>query len=463
MNKNQRSLKSPATLSGVGLHTGETCTVVFHPAAEGHGLIFRRQTSKGAVDIPASIDKVESTDRGTVLAEGDVKVHTCEHLLAALAGLGIDNCLIEMSGSEAPIMDGGAKPFMDAILEAGIEEMDAARNFLSIDTTVVYHDEKTGVDIVVVPSDEFRVTYMVDYTNPTLGTQYTSMYGWDEFTEEFAPARTFCFASELVPMLERGLIKGGSTKNALVFADVEESVLSSLEDRFGIEVDHSCLNTGKHIMGNQELRWENEPVRHKVVDLIGDLCLLGQPLNAHVLVARGGHPSHIELVRLLKKEAIKQQLQKEYQQRITADAVFDAAAISRILPHRYPFLLVDRITELKPGEFVRGLKGVTQNEPFFPGHFPGHPIMPGVLIVEAMGQTGGILLLNSFDRPEEKVVYFTGLDKVKFKRPVQPGDQLVMEVRLIKVRRGMCSMQGKALVNGQVVASAEMSAMVIDK
>jgi UDP-3-O-[3-hydroxymyristoyl] N-acetylglucosamine deacetylase / 3-hydroxyacyl-[acyl-carrier-protein] dehydratase len=463
MNKNQRSIKSEISLSGVGLHTGETCTVRFHPAPEDHGLIFRRLTADGPVDIPASIDNVVATDRGTVLAEGDVKVHTCEHLLAGLAGLGIDNCLIEMSGSEAPILDGSAKPFMDAFLEAGIDEQEAPRAFLAIATTVVYHDEVSGVDIVVVPSDEFRVTYMVDYTNPTLGTQYTSMYGWDEFTKEFAPARTFCFASELIAMQERGLIKGGSTKSALVFADVAEKQLSDLEEHFGIEVDHSCLNTGKHIMGDQKLRWENEPVRHKVVDLAGDLCLLGQPLNAHVLVARGGHTAHVELVRLLKKEAIKQQLQKEYQQRITADAVFDSAAIERILPHRYPFLLVDRITELKPGEFVRGLKGVTKNEPYFQGHFPGHPIMPGVLIVEAMGQTGGILLLNSFDRPEEKVVYFTGLDKVRFKRPVQPGDQLVMEVRLVKQRRGMCLMEGKAFVNGQVVASAEMSAMVIDK
>lgn len=462
MNSNQRSIKQPAIVEGTGLHTGASCRATFHPAPAGSGLVFLREHEGRLVEIPANIDHVVSTDRGTVLALGDVRVHTVEHLLAALAGLGIDNCRVELTGPEPPIFDGSAAGFVKALQAAGILEYEEPRDFLAVDRTVVYHDE-SGVDIVVVPSEEFRVTYMVDYQNPALGTQYTSMYGWDEFLDEFAPARTFCFASELLEMKDRGLIRGGSLEAALVFEDVaDKSRLDELKSVF--HVDESRLSHGsEHILGGQRLHWPNEPVRHKVLDLAGDLCLLGRPLKAHVLVARGGHTSHVALVRQLKQESVKQSLQKEYQQRIVSDRVFDAAAIERILPHRYPFLLVDRITELKPGEFVRGVKNVTFNEPFFQGHFPGHPIMPGVLIVEAMGQTGGILLLNSFDRPEEKVVYFTGLDKVRFRKPVMPGDQLVMELKLVKQRRGMCVMEGRTYVAGELTTTAEMSAVVVDK
>ncbi|MDP2360184.1 MAG: bifunctional UDP-3-O-[3-hydroxymyristoyl] N-acetylglucosamine deacetylase/3-hydroxyacyl-ACP dehydratase [bacterium] len=461
MNLNQRSIEDSATIAGLGLHTGAPCTVTFLPAPAGHGLVFRRREGERVVDIPATIEHVVSTDRGTVLAVDGVRVHTAEHLLAALAGLGIDNCLIEMDGPEPPILDGSAAAFIAVLQQAGIRELEEPRDFLSVDRTVVYHDD-SGIDIVVVPSEEFRVTYMVDYANPALGTQYTSMYGWSEFIQEFAPARTFCFASELLELQRRGLIQGGSLDAALVFLDVADQDLRSLEQHFSVTIDRERLAAGRRILGDQEPHWPNEPVRHKVVDLAGDLCLLGQPLKAHVLVARGGHTAHVALVRQLKQEAVRKSLQKEYQQRLSEE-VFDAAAIERILPHRYPFLLVDRITELKPGEFVRGIKCVTINEPFFPGHFPGHPIMPGVLIVEAMGQTGGILLLNSYDRPEEKVVYFTGLDKVRFRKPVRPGDQLVMELTMLKQRRGMCLMEGKAYVDGQLVTSAEMSAMVVDK
>jgi len=462
MNLNQRTIEAPVHLEGQGLHTGASSRVTFHPAPAGHGLVFRRTVDGRTVDIPARIEHVTATDRGTVLTVDGVRVHTTEHLLAALAGLGIDNCLLELDGPEPPILDGSALPFIEALRQAGIRELEEPRDFLSVDKTVVYHDEH-GVDIVVVPSEEFRVTYMVDYANPALGTQYTSMYGWSEFVQEYAPARTFCFASELLALQSRGLIQGGNLDSALVFLDVQDEDLSRLEEHFHVTVDHQRLAAGGRILGSQQLHWPNEPVRHKVLDLAGDLCLLGQPLKAHVLVARGGHTAHVALVRQLKQEAVKKSLQKEYQQRISADVVFDIAAIERILPHRYPFLLVDRITELKPGEFVRGIKCVTINEPFFPGHFPGHPIMPGVLIVEAMGQTGGILLLNSFDRPEEKVVYFTSLDKVKFRKPVKPGDQLVLECTMLKQRRGMCLMEGKAFVDGQLVTCAEMSAMVVDK
>ncbi len=462
MYKMQRSVARAVSVEGSGLHTGELCRATFNPAGPGEGLVFRREVEGRTLDIPVDVANVISTDRGTVIAVDGVKVHTVEHLLAALAGLGIDNCLIELTGPEPPILDGSSLPFFEALKEAGIQEFPVERNFLELDSTIVYHDD-SGVDIVVFPSEEFRVTYMVDYQNPALGTQYTSMYGWEEFEEEFVPARTFCFLSELLAMKERNLIRGGGLDSALIFADLSDNdEVERLKDAFGYH-NQEIVVEANGILNNVQQRFYNEPVRHKVLDLAGDLCLLGQPLKAHVLAARGGHTSHVALVKMLKQEAVKQSLQKEYQQRITGSVVFDAAAIERILPHRYPFLLVDRITELKPGEFVRGIKCVTTNEPFFPGHFPGHPIMPGVLIVEAMGQTGGILLLNSVDHPEEKVVYFVGLDKVRFRKPVKPGDQLVMELNMLRNKRGICTMEGKAYVDGELVCSAEMMASVVDK
>jgi UDP-3-O-[3-hydroxymyristoyl] N-acetylglucosamine deacetylase/3-hydroxyacyl-[acyl-carrier-protein] dehydratase len=270
MNQNQRSIEHEVSLEGLGLHTGARCRVTFHPAPAGHGLIFRRTLGERVVDIPARIEHVKATDRGTVLAVDDVRIHTVEHLLAGLAGLGIDNCLMEMDGPEPPILDGSAAPFIRALREAGIREYDEPRDFLSVDKTVVYHDE-SGVDIVVVPSEEFRVTYMVDYANPALGTQYTSMYGWNEFIDEYAPARTFCFASELLILQSRGLIQGGSLDSALVFLDVADEDLSRLEEHFHVTVDHARLAAGGRILGDQQLYWTNEPVRHKVLDLAGDL------------------------------------------------------------------------------------------------------------------------------------------------------------------------------------------------
>ncbi len=460
----QRSLARPATFEGRGLHTGVPVKMTLHPAEANHGLVFRVPDEDGApTDIPALVEHVDDLTRSTCLRNGKARVHTVEHVLAALAGLGIDNCLIELDNIETPIADGSSRHFIEKIREAGIQDLEEEREFFVLDKVVSYTNEK-GVDIVIMPSDEFRVTYMVDYAVPGMGTQYTSMYGMEEFEEEYSSARTFCLLSELVALKEAGLIQGGSLDSGLVLLDhaLEEQEERELRRTFGFEDGH-FEPAANGVLDNRELRWVNEPVRHKVLDLVGDLCLLGKPLKAHVLAARGGHATHVEAVKLLQKEAVRQSLQKEYQERLTAGVVFDTSAIERIMPHRYPMLLVDRITELKPGEFVRGLKGVTINEPFFQGHFPGHPIMPGVLIVEALGQCGGILLLNSFEHPEDKVVYFSGLNNVKFRKPVVPGDQLMLECTMIRQRRGICAMKGKALVNNEVVCSAEMSAIVMDK
>ncbi|MBU0520422.1 bifunctional UDP-3-O-[3-hydroxymyristoyl] N-acetylglucosamine deacetylase/3-hydroxyacyl-ACP dehydratase [bacterium] len=465
MVKQQRTIKSSASFTGIGLHTGEPCSLTFHPAPVGHGFQFKRSDIPDSEPIPAKIDYVVDISRGTILGRGDIRIHTVEHVLAALAGLEIDNVLIELTGPEPPVGDGSAMPFVEALQKAGFEEQDAPREKLEVEQTIIYHNEERGIDLVVVPSPVFRITYMVDYPmNPGLGTQYTSLYDLkEEFIIDFAPSRTFCFLSEVEELKEQGLIKGGNLDNAIVFVDreVEDSEFQRLKNLFGAK--SSVLIGEKGTLDNRELRFYNEPVRHKALDLIGDLALLGMPIQGHVLAARGGHKAHVELVRLLQKEHEKTQLIRSYKGQTSSDVIFDTDAIARILPHRYPFLLIDKIVELTPGESVAGVKCVTINEPFFQGHFPGYPIMPGVLVIEALGQTGGILLLNSADNPEDKLVFFTGLDKVRFRKPVRPGDQLYLKVEMEFFKRGLCRMQGKAFVDGVLVAEAQMSAVVRDR
>jgi UDP-3-O-[3-hydroxymyristoyl] N-acetylglucosamine deacetylase/3-hydroxyacyl-[acyl-carrier-protein] dehydratase len=353
---------------------------------------------------------------------------------------------------------------VQTLKEAGIVEQDSPRDYLVIEKTIVYSEEKRGVDIVVLPSDEFRITFLVDYKNPALATQYTAMYSLqDEFETEYAPARTFCFLSEVEALYQQKLIKGGTLDNAIVFVDrqIDKSEFSRLREMFGFKDDINLGTNG--ILNGKELRFKNEPVRHKALDLLGDLALLGVPLKAHVQAARSGHAANVELVRRIRKEYEKIQITSKYQGNRKGNFVLDAQAIQKILPHRYPFLLVDRILDLIPRERVVGIKNVTINEPFFQGHFPGHPIMPGVFLIEAMAQVGGILLLNAQDNPEEKLVYFTGLDKVKFRKPVLPGDQVRFEVEMLKYRQAMCRMAGKAFVANELVCEAELSAAVVDR
>ena len=464
MIKLQRTIKKPAFLSGIGLHTGNQTTVTFKPAPIGHGIVFVRVDLPNSPEIPADIDNVVDITRGTTLKKGEAKVYTVEHVLAALAGLELDNLRVELDSSEPPVGDGSALPFVETILKAGIEKQDCPKNYLEIETPLFYSEKDRGIDLVVVPSDDLRITFMVDYRNPALGTHYTSLVSLEkEFVEEFAPARTFCFFHELEDLYKEGLAKGGTLHNALVICDENncEAKIGKLKELYGVTEEVFVGKSG--ILNDVPLRFPNEPCRHKTLDLLGDLYLLGVPLKGHVLAARSGHAANVALVRKLREQYEKEQITTKYQKRATGDYLLDINAILEIMPHRYPFLLVDRVVDIQPRKKVVAIKNVTMNEPFFSGHFPGHPIMPGVLIVEAMAQAGGILLLNTVDDPENKLVYFMGIDGVRFRKPVLPGDQIRFELDMVQFRRGTCKMQGKAYVEGDLVCEATLMATIVDR
>jgi UDP-3-O-[3-hydroxymyristoyl] N-acetylglucosamine deacetylase/3-hydroxyacyl-[acyl-carrier-protein] dehydratase len=465
MLKRQRTIKRPISFSGIGLHTGNKAKITFRPAAPNYGIRFKRTDLEDCPEILADIDHVIDIARGTTIGQNDVVIHTVEHVLAAIAGLEIDNILVELDTNEPPVGDGSALPFAERLIKAGFEEQNYNKEYLIIEKTITYTDEKRGVDIVVVPSDTFRITFMVDYRNPALGTQYTALYSLeDEFMTEFAPSRTFCFLSEVEQLKDHGLIKGGNVDNAIVILDreLDKSEFHRLKEVFNVP-DKTILGENG-ILDGKPLRFKNEPVRHKALDLIGDLALLGVPVIGNFMAARSGHAANVELVKLMRKEIEKRNIRLKYQGETSGSGYFlDINGIKKILPHRYPFLLVDKIIDLVPVERVTGIKNVTLNEPFFEGHFPGHPIMPGVLIVEAMAQVGGILLLNAEMNPEDKLVYFTNIDKVKFRKPVIPGDQLRFELEMIKYRKSICKMAGKAFVGDDLVCEAELMAAVVDR
>jgi len=460
----QQTIKHEVSYSGVGLHTGNKTKITFKPAPANSGVVFKRMDIPESPVIPADIDHVLDISRGTTIGIGNAKIHTVEHVLASISGLEIDNLICEVEGNEPPVGDGSALPFVEILLKSGLVEQESPRDYLIIDKTITYHEPARGIDIVVFPSDEFRITFMVDYKNPALGTQYTSMYSLhEEFATEFAASRTFCFLSEVEQLWKAGLIKGGSLDNAVVVIDrdMSDGELNDLRKLFGINSNMVLSNNG--ILNGKELRYPNEQVRHKALDLIGDLALLGMPLKAHVMAARSGHAANVELVKLIRKEYKKKLIRSKYTTSNDHSAFLNAEAIQKILPHRYPFLLVDKIVDLVPGEHVVGVKNVSINEPFFQGHFPGHPIMPGVLIVEAMAQVGGILLLNAESDPSQKLVYFTGIDNVRFRKTITPGDTIRFEVELAANRRSMCKMIGRALVDNELVCEAELLAAIIDR
>lgn len=468
MTKKQRTIKKPVSIQGRGIHTGNNTKITFKPAPVNHGRVFVRVDLEDKPEIPALVEYVVQNDeidssRGTTLQKDGVEVHTVEHVLAALVGLEIDNVIIELNANEPPIVDGSSMPFVNKLLEAGIEEQDADKEYLIIEEPVNYKNERRGVEFVALPTDDYRITLMIDYKNPALGSQHTGLFSLEEeFITEFAPARTFCFLNEIEALADQGLIKGGDLDSAVVIVDrpLDQTEIERLKKKLGVDDDVELGRSG--ILNDKMLRFPNEPARHKLLDMIGDLALTGVNIKSQILAARPGHQSNIEFARILRNIYKKQKLTRKFQDISKKGVVFDINAIKKILPHRYPFLLVDSIIELEPEKRAVGVKNVTVNEPFFQGHFPQKPVMPGVLIVEAMAQVGGILLLNDRVDVENKLVFFMGIDNVRFRKVVQPGDQLVMELEMLKNRRTTFKMAGKAYVRGELVCEAEMMAAVVD-
>lgn len=464
MLEKQRTIGKDVSISGVGLHTGASCTMTFKAAPENHGIKFIRTDLGGNPEIPANVDYVVDISRGTTLGLGDAKVYTVEHVLASIVGLQIDNLKIELNGIEPPVGDGSAMPYVEKLLEAGFVTQDAPKDYLIIDETVMYHDEEKEIDIVALPLDDYRITVMVDYQNPALGSQHSGLFSLEkEFISDFAPSRTFCFLSEVEELADQGLIKGGNLENAVVIVDhkLDSGGIKDLSDKLELEEEFKIGESG--FLNDKSLRFKNEPVRHKLLDLMGDLALIGVPFKAQVLAARPGHKANVEFAKKVRKLYQQKKLVKKYQFVKTEGTVFDINAIKRILPHRYPFLLVDKITHLEMEKKVVGIKSVTANEPFFEGHFPGQPVMPGVLIIEAMAQTGGILLLNSYMDPSSKLVLFMGINNAKFRKSVVPGDQLVLEAELKSRRSRYVVMKCRAFVDNNLVAEAELTAAIVDR
>jgi UDP-3-O-[3-hydroxymyristoyl] N-acetylglucosamine deacetylase/3-hydroxyacyl-[acyl-carrier-protein] dehydratase len=433
----QRTIAKPAETKGVGLHSGVETTVRFVPAAPGSGIRFIRTDLAGRPAVPARADfAIENGDdpRRTTLRVGEVRIGTVEHVLAAVAGLGIDNLDIEISAAEPCEPDGSSRPFLQLLQKAGIVEQSELRHYYQTERPITFQND--GTQRILLPHEGLRVTFTIDYPNKLVGTQYASFdLDTDVFIEEIAGARTFAMFEDVEPLRKLGLIRGGSLSNAVVV-------------------------TPDEIKSDEPLRFDNEFVRHKILDLIGDLSLLGMPIKGHIIGVRGGHAVNVAFVKKLMDEAKKSYRWKEPGQKSIS---LDIDDIHQIMPHRYPMLLIDRIVELVDRDHVIAIKNVTINEPFFQGHFPGHPIMPAVLIIEAMAQAGGVLLLNTVERPETKLMYFMGIDNAKFRKPVLPGDTLRLELKLVKLRQKYCKMSGLAFVGDELVAEAELLSTVVDR
>ena len=462
MTKKQKTIQKEICLSGVGLHTGNTVKMTIKPAPVNHGFAFSRVDLEGAPTIEARAEYVTNTQRGTNLEKNGVQIQTSEHVLAAAVGLDIDNLLIEIDASEPPIMDGSSKFFVAALEEAGIEEQDADIEEYVVKEIISFKDETTGSEIILMPSEEYQITTMVDFGTKILGTQNATLEKMSDFKTEIADARTFSFLHEIEMLLENDLIKGGDLNNAIVYVDKELSNSTMQKLKKAFNKDNIAVKSNG-ILDNLTLHWANEAARHKLLDVIGDLALVGTRIKGKIIANKPGHGVNTNFAKKLAKiiKAEKRNNVPSYD--LNLPPLLDIHQIMEILPHRPPFLLIDRIIELSETHVV-GMKNVTMNENFFVGHFPGAPVMPGVLQVEAMAQCGGVLVLNTVPDPENYLTYFMKMDNVKFKQKVLPGDTIIFKCELISpIRRGICHMQAYAYANGKLVAEAELMAQIARK
>ncbi len=458
----QHTIAAPISISGTGLHTGINVDMCLKPANVGFGYQFQRIDLPGQPVIKADCDLVTDVSRGTTLEQKEVKVCTVEHVLAALVGMGIDNCLIEINAPEIPIIDGSSQPFIEMIEEVGVLEQDAAKVWYTIDENIYHYDEEKRVEMVAMPAIDYKITTLIDFNSPVLGTQHAQLKTMADFKQDIAPCRTFCFLHELEMLLDNNLIKGGDINNAIVVVDkpVTEEEMKRLAVAFKrdkVEVK------SEGYLNNLELRFTNEPARHKLLDVVGDLALIGYPIKSHIIANRPGHSSNVEFAKKIKQYIKKNKHTKDlpiYDPNQTP--VYTLEQIEKTLPHRYPFLLVDKIIELSDTKIV-GIKNVTYNEHFFLGHFPGNPIMPGVLQIEALAQTGGILCINTVGDGQYDT-YFLKIDNCKFKHKVIPGDTMILKMELIEpIRRGICVMHGSVYVGNKLVSEADLTAQIVKR
>ncbi len=458
MNK-QKTLKGSFSLFGKGLHTGLNLTVTFNPAPENTGIKIQRIDIEGQPVIEAVAERVTDTQRGTVLSQNGVKVSTVEHGLAALYALGVDNCLIQVNGPEFPILDGSAAIYVDRIRKVGIEEQNAPKDFYIIRHKIEIRDEASGSCITILPDEAFSITVMCSFDSKFVNSQFATLHHIDQFAEEVAPARTFVFVRDIEPLLNANLIKGGDMDNAIVIYEkqIPQERLDQLADL--LKVPHMDATKMGYIQP-KPLQWENECTRHKLLDIVGDMALIGKPIKGRIIATRPGHTINNKFARLMRREIRKHEIQAPiYDPNDTP--VMDNNRIRELLPHRYPMQLVDKVIELGPN-YIVGVKNVTSNEPFFQGHFPQEPVMPGVLMIEAMAQCGGLLVLNTLEEPERWSTYFMKIDDVKFRHKVVPGDTLLFKVELLHpVRHGVSTMRGYMFVGDQVVAEASFTAQIV--
>ena len=454
----QRTINEEGNLEGIGLHTGKKSKLKFVPAVINHGIKFQRIDLDGMPIVDADVNNVVAVERGTTIKQNNAIISTVEHLLAAIVGLQIDNILIQIDGEEIPILDGSSKYFIECLEKCGLKTQDAARKYIEISEKITYNDEENNVEISIYPHNDYRITSMVDYNSEILGSQHYTLNQISNFKKDVSDSRTFCFLHEIEDLFKKNLIKGGDLDNAIVIVDkvIDEKKLKEISQLLGkknIKVDK------QGVLNNIKLKYNNEPARHKLLDIVGDLALVGRPIKGHIIAARPGHKSNIEFAKILKN-FVKNRNINAPKYDPNQKPVFDINGVKNILKHRYPFLLVDKITYLDESEVV-GIKNVTVNEIFFNGHFPGNPVMPGVLQIEALAQVGGILVMSSIEEPEKHIPYLAGIENFRFRKMVSPGDTLIMRLRFIApIKRGIAKMKAEAFVGNNLVSEGNMTATI---